>query len=122
MTLEEVKAMKEDFISASVAASVLRMDTGRLVGYAKNGQLPFPVVISGNWIKIPRIPFLKQYGAYEDEKEEANKADQILKELHGLNVALGGTNLILMSLLRHLSPEGFDEVDRIFKTMEGKKQ
>ena len=49
MTMEELKTIKDDFLTASQAAGAMKMDTGRLIGYAKAGQLPFPVVISGSW-------------------------------------------------------------------------
>jgi len=122
VTLEELRNMKEEFLTASQAASVLKMDTGRLIGYAKEGQLPFPVIITGNRVKIPRRAFMKQYGLIEEEREETGKLDEILKEIHHMNVQLSATNVILMALLRHTAPEAFTEADRIFKEMEGKKQ
>ena len=105
MTVEELKNMKEEFLTASQAASVLKMDTGRLIGYAKEGQLPFPVIISGNRVKIPRRAFMKQYGLIEEEREETGKLDQILKEIHAMNVALTATNTFLMILVTKFAPE-----------------
>ena len=110
MTLEELKAIKDDFLSASTVASVLKMDVGRLIGYAKDGQLPFPVVISGNRVKIPRLAFLKQYGLTEEAHERDYRLDNVLKELHNVNVALTAMNMMLMGILSKVAPETFDSI------------
>ena len=80
LTMADVKAMNCDFISPSVAAGVLKMDTGRLIQYAREGQLPFPVQISGNRVKISRQGFLKTYG-YADPEEEKPTTEQLLAKL-----------------------------------------
>lgn len=105
MTIEELKNLKEEFLTASQAASVLRMDTGRLIGYAKKGELPFPVVISGNRVKIPRRAFMKQYGLIEEEREDAGKLDEILKELHAVNINLAALNTLVMILVTKFAPD-----------------
>ena len=110
MTLEELKNLKSEFLTASQAASVLKMDTGRLIGYAKEGQLPFPVLISGNRVKIPRRAFMKQYGLIEEEREETGKLDQILKELHDVNIAMMATNTMLMGILEEVAPDMFQGI------------
>lgn len=94
MTMDEIKNMQDDFLTPAVVASVLKMDIGRLRGYAKDGQLPFPVVISGDRVKIPRIAFLKHYGLISEEQEKNSQIAQLLKELiseiHALREAFGG--------------------------------
>ena len=110
MTMEELKTVEDDFLTASQAAGVLKMDTGRLIGYAKAGQLPFPVVISGNRVKIPRIAFLKHYGLIEDSREKDDRLDKVLKELHNTNVALTAANMMLMGILSEVAPERFMEL------------
>ena len=110
MTLEELKTVKDDFLTASQAADAMKMDTGRLIGYAKAGQLPFPVVISGNRVKIPRIAFLKHYGLMEDAREKDDRLDKVLKELHNTNVALTAANMMLMGILSEVAPERFMEL------------
>lgn len=105
MTLEEIKALKDDFLSASTVASVLRMDTGRLIGYAKSGQLPFPVVVTGNRVKIPRIAFLKQYGLIEEEREEKNSLEQIGTKLDELKGEIHKVAMVLMGILMKIDPE-----------------
>ena len=114
MTLEDLKAIKDDFLSASTVASVLKMDTGRLIGYAKDGQLPFPVVISGNRVKIPRLAFLKQYGLIEEEHERDDRLDKILKELHSVNVALTVLNAVALGIMKHMAPEEYKQVNQAF--------
>lgn len=129
MTLEEIKAIKDDFLSASTVASVLRMDTGRLIGYAKSGQLPFPVVVTGNRVKIPRIAFLKQYGLIEEEREEKNsleqigtKLDELKGELHAQTVAQNAQNAFLMALLMEMAPNILDRVQEILTKTGGELQ
>lgn len=70
MTMDDIKAMKDDFITPATAAKVMKMDPGRLIQYARDGQLPFKAVISGNRVKIPRKAFLAAYGADEPEKPD----------------------------------------------------
>ena len=110
MTLEELKTVKADFLTASQAAGAMKMDTGRLIGYAKAGQLPFPVVVSGNRVKIPRIAFLKHYGLIEDAREKDDRLDRLLKEAHNANVALTAANMMLMGILSEVAPERFMEM------------
>lgn len=105
MTMEDVKAMTADFITPAVAASVLKMDTGRLIGYAKEGQLPFPVQISGNRVKISRKGFLDCYGYGEpEEKPGDQQIAKLEKELHNVNVALTAMNMMLMGILSEIAP------------------
>ena len=105
MTMEDVKAMTCDFITPAVAASVLKMDTGRLIGYAKEGQLPFPVQISGNRVKISRKGFLDCYGYGEpEEPKEDPQIAKMQKELHNVNVALTAMNMMLMGILSEIAP------------------
>ena len=49
-------------ITPAMAAKVLRCAPYRLNVLYKMGQLPFPAVLSGNRLKIIRIPFLKYLG------------------------------------------------------------
>ena len=76
MTMEDIQAMKDDWLTPATVASVLHMNTGRLIWYAKNGQLPFPAVVIGTRVKIGRIGFLKAYG-YETPEEHIDKAHSL---------------------------------------------
>ena len=93
MTVDDIKAMQDDFITPATAASVMKMDAGRLIGYARGGQLPFPVVISGNRVKIPRAGFLKFLGV---EIEEHQRKDGIEEKLQRIAEAL--------ELIAHMIP------------------
>ena len=62
VTFEQISRMNDDWITPAVAASAMRMDPGRLIEYARSGQLPFAVQISGNRVKIARESFLDAYG------------------------------------------------------------
>ena len=102
MTMDDIKAMTDDFITPATAAAVMKMDTGRLIGYARDGQLPFPVQISGNRVKIGRIGFLRAFGIEVEEKKRKDnieeKLDKILKALHEVIA-------IQMGLMVHIAPE-----------------
>lgn len=107
MTLDDIKAMTEDFITPATAAKVMKMDPGRLIQYARDGALPFQVVISGNRVKIPRKAFLEAYGALEEEKEEDRTLEQILIQLQKANVFLEMLSTTCTGMMRHLAPEEY---------------
>lgn len=118
MTMNDVAAMTCDFITPAVAASVLKMDTGRLIEYARKGALPFPVQISGNRVKISRRGFMECYGYAEPEKKKTT-AEQLLAEVHQINTALKALGLIVARLLRVLDEEGYGELLDAAETVEG---
>lgn len=64
MTVEDLKKMKKPVISGTMAARVIGMDSTRLIGYAREHpeKIQFPFQISGNRMKVPRIPFLRWLG------------------------------------------------------------
>ena len=89
MTMDEIKAMTDDWITPATVAGALRMDTGRLIEYARQGQLPFPVVISGNRVKISRKGFLQTYGYTDPEENKPTSIEQhISKQLEIQNELL----------------------------------
>ena len=88
VTLADINAMDGDWITPATAAAVMKMDTGRLIQYAKDGQLPFAVRVSGNRVLIGRKSFLDNFGYGEPEKKEPELTpeliDKILDELRGI--------------------------------------
>ena len=102
MTMEDIKAMTDDFITPATAAAVMKMDTGRLIGYARSGQLPFPVQISGNRVKIGRIGFLRAFGI---EVEERKRKDGIEEQLTVLTREVKILTAAMMGLLVNFAPE-----------------
>ena len=107
MTIDEIKAMDCDFLSAATVASVMRMDVGRLIGYARNGELPFPVQQSGNRIKISRVGFLNWVTGkpQEPEREDPERKNGIEKQLEALTKEIRIVGAILMGILLHNAPE-----------------
>ena len=101
MTVDDVKAMTDDFITPATAASVMKMDVGRLIGYARSGQLPFPTVISGNRVKIPRIGFLRTFGI---EAEERKRKDGIEAQLEELTRQISIMNILLTAAVSKYAP------------------
>ena len=77
MTMADIKAMTDDWITPATASSAMRMDVGRLIQYAREGQLPFAVQISGNRVKISRKSFLQCYGHWEEEKAVNSRMERI---------------------------------------------
>ena len=59
-TVEELKACRQPMLNTATVAHFLRIDPGRLREYAVSGALDgmFPVFVSGNRVKFPRIGFL----------------------------------------------------------------
>ena len=116
VTMDDIKAMTDDFITPAAAASVMKMDTGRLIGYAREGQLPFPVQISGNRVKIGRIGFLRAFGIQVEEKERkseiAEKLDLVIDEMQELRrtikMLVPHERLIAAAIVDEMIREGGD--------------
>jgi len=107
VTLDDIKAMTEDWITPAVAASAMKMDPGRLIEYARKDELPFAVRISGSRVLISRKSFLKAYGALEEEKEEDRTLEQILQELKRSNARIETLCLFCEVLVHHIAPEKY---------------
>ena len=109
MTMDDIKAMTDDFITPATAAAVMRMDVGRLIGYARNGELPFPVQISGNRVKIGRVGFLKAFGVEVEERRKKDRQAELMerqaKALEDLTKEIRIVGAILMGILLHDAPE-----------------
>ena len=88
MTLDDIKAMTGDWITPATAAKVMKMDPGRLIWYARNGQLPFAVRISGNRVLISRKSFLSCYGYKEAERNQNASMQEIAAELREIRQML----------------------------------
>lgn len=71
VTFSDLLLMNTLVITGTQAAQAMGMDPTRLIGYAreKPEAIPFPYQISGNRMKIPRIPFLRFWGLTDEEIE-----------------------------------------------------
>ena len=69
ITFDDLLRMKSPVITATQAAQAMGMHPSRLIGYAREQPelIQFPYQMSGNRMKIPRIPFLKFWGATDEE-------------------------------------------------------
>lgn len=69
MTLNDLLIMNTPVIPGTWAAQAMGMDPTRLIGYAreKPNLVSFPFQLSGNRMKIPRVPFLKWLGCTDEE-------------------------------------------------------
>lgn len=72
MTIQEMQKSTRAFLLPVDVASVLECDPQciRILARTDRAALGFPVVVTGNRTKIPRVPFLRFMG-FEDEKEKA---------------------------------------------------
>ena len=70
-TFDDILAMNTPVITGTQAAQAMGMDTTRLLGYAREKPelIKFPFQLSGNRMKIPRVPFLKFWGCTDEEIE-----------------------------------------------------
>jgi hypothetical protein len=71
MTMDDLVRMNSAVIPGTWAAQVMGMNPTRLVGYARDRPdlLQFPFQLSGNHVKIPRVPFLKWLGVTDEQIE-----------------------------------------------------
>ena len=127
MTIEDIRAMKDDFITPATAGAVMRMSPGRVIEYARTGQLPFKVVLSGNRVKIGRGSFLNWIEGKQDHEAEApdavvDKLSELVKVLHEQNVAQTAQNAMLLALLMELSPGIENKVRNIIMKAGGPAQ
>ena len=72
MTLDDLVRMESAVIPGTWAAQVMGMDPTRLVGYGRERPdlIPFPYMMSGNHMKIPRVPFLKWAGITDEQIQQ----------------------------------------------------
>ena len=72
VTFDDLLMMNTPVITGTQAAQAMGMDPTRLLGYAREKPelIKFPYQLSGNRMKIPRIPFLKFWGCTDDEIRE----------------------------------------------------
>ena len=77
MTFDDLLRMTTPVITGTQAAQAMGMDPTRLIGYAREQPelLQFPFQLSGNRVKIPRIPFLKFWGFTDEEIQRAKKKE-----------------------------------------------
>ena len=64
MTLEELKASQQPYLTPADIAPILHCDPQCVREQAKQdpAKLGFPVIIMGQRVRIPRIPFLRYLG------------------------------------------------------------
>ncbi len=89
VTFSDLMQLSTPVITGSQAAEAMGMSPTRLLGYAKEKPelIPFPYQLSGNSMKVPRIPFLKFWGCISE-----NNQDEILKELIGIREQITALN------------------------------
>lgn len=106
LKLEDVNQIPDDFLPTDIAANVIGVDRGRFVEYAKTGQLFFPVTISGNRVKVPRIAFLKHYGIDVEEEHEKNvTTEEILKVLQHIDGGVKALTTMVLMLISETMPD-----------------
>ena len=69
MTLDDLLLVESPVIPGTWAAEVMKMDSSRLIGYARERPelIAFPYQLSGNRMKIPRVPFLRWLGCTDEQ-------------------------------------------------------
>ena len=93
--------MKTAVISNKLAAEVLNMDPGRLAQYAKEGQLHWNVIVSGDTVKHSREDFIRYWSGEPKEETEAPKrtAEDLLEEVVEL---IRVQNTMIMEMLANI--------------------
>lgn len=61
LTLEQIEGMAVEVLTPAQVSGVLHLDQDTIRGQARvcPELLGFPVVVAGNRVKIPRLPFLR---------------------------------------------------------------
>ena len=70
-TFDDLLAMNSPVITGALAAQAMGMNPSRLIGYARERPelLKYPFQLSGNRLKIARVPFLRFWGFTEEQIE-----------------------------------------------------
>ena len=125
MTLEEIKSLDTDMLNSHQVGSFLKIDTGRLGEYARKNMLPFPFILSGNRLKVPRISFINWAEGKPQEKEPdpiLKAMEKVADELHAHTVAQTAQNAMLLALLLEIAPNIREKVDEVVKKTGGTMQ
>ena len=75
---EEIRAIIDKpaaYLVATEVGPVLHLSDPAIRAQARAGRLPFPAVVIGQRVRIPKIPFLRYLGydvAIQTEKQEAS--------------------------------------------------
>lgn len=78
ITSSDLVKMDRLVIPGTWAAEAIGMDKTKFFNYARedldrpigNKRIPFPCQVSGNRVKVPRIPFLRYLGVTDEEIAE----------------------------------------------------
>lgn len=79
ITFDDLLRMDAVVIPGTWAAQAMGMDSTRLIGYARERPelIGYPFQLSGNRMKVARVPFLKFWGLTDEEIK--NKTRQQLQ-------------------------------------------
>ena len=127
-TVDQIRELREDFLNAETVAGCMKIKPDRFREYARNGQLPFPVRISGNRVTVSRTAFLDwvdgKKADYLHENTMEMQFAELIKEIRA-------TNAILLGIAVHYGTGGDDHAEsrggdsvkgyKTFKTTMGHK-
>lgn len=124
MTLEEMKALKRDYITPEEMHDITGYDISTIRYYARTGQFKFPVIAPdkpGARVKISRIGFINFWENREPEPEP-DPIEKLVAEIHAQTVAQNAQNAFLMALLMEMAPNIRDRVQEILTKTGGELQ
>ena len=101
-TIDQIRDMRDDFLKAEDVANCMKIKPDRFREYARNGQLPFPVVVSGNRIKVSRAAFLEWVDGKKADYLHENTMEMQLMELIK---EIRAQNCILLAMAIAQNPE-----------------
>lgn len=72
MSIEEFKKAVEDkeMLTPADISGVIKIHPSNIVAYAKEGKLPFPYMMSGDHVKIPKGAFLAWMAGEKEPRKE----------------------------------------------------
>ena len=86
ITFDDLLRMRSPVITGTWAAQAMGMHPSRLIGYARERPdlIGYPYQLSGNRMKIPRIPFLKFWGFTDEEIAQGKQEPPAVASADGI--------------------------------------
>lgn len=116
MTIDDVRAIREDFLSLQTVGYVLRMRPDRVRYYLKNGQMPVPYRESGNRITVSREGLINWFEGKPNKPKDTveDRLKALTEKVDALTAAI---TALTAAILGSKNPEGAGTADGVNERM-----
>lgn len=99
MTLDEfcTKYQSTTMLYAKDLQPLIKISPDRIRYYARNGELPFPCILSGDEVKFPKAPFMKWFFGEEPSQPDPER-EALIALIDSLKALLEGQKIQLQML------------------------